>query len=112
MKARLKLMGIGAAGGVGLLLIFWLLGDVAHIFRMTLQDSAFFLGMVLFLVGLLMIVRKGKFVPGKGRDMGEEVSQDEEVLKDDEGKPLARAPFLCMGAGLLNLVVCGLTFLF
>ncbi len=60
MKPRLKRIGIGAAGGAGLLLIFWLLGDVAHIIGLSLQDSSFFLGLVLFLLGLLMITRGGK----------------------------------------------------
>lgn len=102
MKPRLKLMGFGAIGGAVLLLVFWLLGDVAHIFRLTLQDSSFFLGLVLFLIGVLIILRKGKYVSA---------SRGEAPPQPKEEKEASKAPFLCMGAGLINLLVCGITFL-
>lgn len=108
MKPRLKLMAVGAAAGAVLLLFFWLMGDVAHIFRMTLQDSSFFLGLVLSLFGVLIILRKGKYVAG-----GKEPPPEKALPQGEEEEPkVSKAPFLCLGAGLLNLLVCGLTFLF
>ncbi len=103
MKPRLKLMGIGAIGGAVLLLIFWILGDVAHFLRMTLQDSSFFLGLILFLFGVLFLLRQGKYVRGRPQ---------EEAPAPKEEKEVSKGPYFCLGAGLLNLVICGLTFLF
>ncbi len=126
MKKCLQWMGIGAAGGAGLLLVFWLLGDVAHVIGLGLQDSSFFLGMVFTLSGLLMIVRGGpssKYVNAFGHPranvaqaaanpdlaMGEEKARQKEKSKTaGERRP---APYVCLGIGLLNLAVCGLTLL-
>lgn len=122
MKPRLKRMGIGAAGGAALLLVFWLLGDVAHIIGLGLQDSSFFLGVVLFLLGLLMIVRGGKgtkYVPALGHpnqnavqnSINPSLAGEKEPRQARDAKEVRTAPFVCMGAGLLNLLVCAITFL-
>lgn len=114
MKPRLKLMGAGAAGGAALLLLFWLLGDVAHIIGLTLQDSSFFLGLVLFLIGLLMIVRGSKSFKAAARPGRRgPIAPDPPEEKDPSGpQEVRKAPFLCMGAGLLNILICAVTFLF
>lgn len=122
MKPRLKRMGIGAAGGAALLLVFWLLGDVAHIIGLGLQDSSFFLGVVLFLLGLLMIARGGKdtkYVPAFGHpnqnavqnSINPSLAGEKEPRQARDAKEVRTAPFVCMGAGLLNLLVCTITFL-
>lgn len=107
MKLRLKLMGIGAAVGAGALLIFWLLGDIAHIIGLNLQDSSFFLGVVLFLVGVLIIVRGTRY--RYEADGGSKPSTPKKGSQDPD--EFRKAPFICMGAGLLNLLVCAITFL-
>lgn len=122
MKPRLKRIGIGAAGGAGLLLIFWLLGDVAHVIGLSLQDSSFFLGLVLFLLGLLMIVRGGKgtkYVPAFGHpnqnavqnSINPSLAGEKEPKQTRDAKEVRTAPLVCVGAGLLNLLVCAVTFL-
>lgn len=121
MKSRLKLVGIGAAAGAALLLVFWLLGDVAHVLGLNLQDSSFFLGLVLTLVGLLLVVRGGPGAkyPGVmgGTYRNGAIVQEIAMEKDDpkahkEKKEERKAPFLCLGAGLLNILICAITFLF
>jgi len=121
MKSRLKLVGIGAAVGAALLLLFWLLGDVAHVLGLNLQDSSFFLGLVLSLIGLLMVVRGG---PGAkysvfttGKNLNGATVQDIAMEKDSskvhkEAQEERKAPFICLGAGLLNILICAITFLF
>lgn len=117
-KTRWKFTGIGAAAGAGLLLLFWLLGDVAHIIGLTLSDSAFFLGLVLFLVGLLMIVRGGptsKYVAGgRGRiqaAINPSLAMQEEPKQPKAEKKVNPAPCVCMGAGVVNLLVYAVFFL-
>ena len=124
MKPRLKLMGLGAAGGAALLLLFWLLGDVAHVIGLNLQDSSFFLGLVLFLIGLLMIVRGGKssryVVGGLGARnahimqaaINPSLAEQKEPRPARDAKEIRKPPLLFMGAGLLNILVCAITFLF
>lgn len=117
-KKRWKFTGIGAAAGAGLLLLFWLLGDVAHIIGLTVADSAFFLGLVLFLVGLLLIVRGGpssKYVAGgRGRvqaAINPSLAMEKEPKQAKGSKGVSPAPCVCMGAGMVNLLVYAVFFL-
>ncbi len=124
MKPRLKFLGIGAAGGAVLLLLFWLLGDVAHVIGLNLQDSSFFLGLVLFLIGLLMVVRGGKSsrygasvggyrgLPPMHLAANTDIAMQKEPRAAKDPGEIRKLPPLFMGAGLLNLIVCAITFLF
>ena len=124
-KKRLQLAGIGAGVGAVLLRVFWLLGDVAHVLGLSFQDSSFFLGLVLTLVGLLMVVRGprgAKYTVAMGHPQSNQVQAainpslaDQEEPKPAKGKEPGQvqpAPCICLGAGLLNVVVCAITFLF
>lgn len=116
MKKHLAHMGIGAAVGAGLLLLFWLLGDVAHIIGLTLEESAFFIGLVLFLVSLLLLVRGGpsaKYTSAIGHphSHGVQASINPTLASQKEPHPpkdaaqVRMAPYVCMGAGLLDLLI-------
>lgn len=123
MKPRLKILGMGAALGAVLLLAFWLLGDVAHFINVGWQDSSFFIGLIAFLLGLLMIVRGGKsskYTVAMGARsshimqaaINPSLANEKEPRQSRDANEIRKAPLICMGAGILNLLIYGISFLF
>lgn len=116
MKPRLKIMGIGAGIGAAFLLLFWLLGDVAGVMGLRLQDSSFFLGLIFLLFGLLFLVRGGKtakYVVGSGsaaqHSFNHDIAMQKDSGKSQEEKSVRKAPYICLGACVPNIIVCLIT---
>ena len=129
MKKRILPFLIGAGIGGLSLLAFWLLGDVFQVLKFSFQDSAFILGLILFLLGLLALVKAGRAAQAPATctpsnataqmafntQIAFQHQKDMDDLKKtrrEKGPSLSPAGLAMVTAGAIDLAAFGITLLF
>lgn len=118
MKARMKWVGAGALGGAVLFAAMWLLCR-AGTFPFTPLDGCFFMGLALLVIALLFLLSAGRtarFSAGTANPTLSSVNLDIAMEKTPANAQQAilvpKLPLFFLGAGILDLLVCGVLFLF